>query len=120
MRSIDLTEYKLEIRTPPQDGQGAAGTQNVKYDVRGSLIEILFAPELQLTAKEILDRDDLARKIRDWSDNTLLLEEAEYEKLKSSVEVARGMGHNEVEFIRRVLNAEKIEVKPKVEAEASV
>jgi hypothetical protein len=112
MRQINLEDYVLEVKTQPS-GDGIAGTKEVKYDVRGSLIEVLFAPELQLNAREILDRDDLARKIKDCRDNNLLLEEAEYEKIKGAVETVRGMGRNEVEFIRRILKAEKVEVVAK-------
>mgnify|MGYP001619773014 FL=1 len=111
MRQIDLTEYELEIKIPPQDGK--PDTEKFRYDVRGSLIEVLFAPELQLKARDILDRDDLARKIRDWKNNLLILEEAEFEKLKHAIENAGGLGRNEIQLIRRILEAPQVEVEVK-------
>lgn len=111
MREINLAQYEVQARAVPQDGKGTTLDKTFKYDVRGSLIEILFAPELGLKALEVLARDDLARKIRDWPDETLLLEDAEYEKVKSAIENVTGLGRDEIELIRRVLNASKVEVK---------
>lgn len=120
MRSINLTRYTLVISP---DGQKEplkcpkCGTEVEKpaelpvYDVKGSLIEVLFAPDLRLAALETLERDDLARKIKDWPDDTLLLEETEYQKVKSGLESLRGFGRNDVEFIRRVEQAPEVAVK---------
>lgn len=80
------------------------------YDLRGSIIEILFHPNLQLGAKDLLDRDTLARRIKDWPDNDLLLEEEEYKKVLAGLEVLRGLQRHDVQFVRRVLDAPKVEV----------
>ncbi len=120
MRSIDLTRYPLVISP---DGQKEplkcpkCGTEVEKpielpeYDVKSTLIEVLFAPDLRLAALETLERDDLAHKIKDWPDNTLLLEEADYQKVKAGLESLRGFGRNDVEFIRRVEKAPEVAVK---------
>lgn len=120
MRSLSLTRYTVAVHP---DGQreplkcpkcGAAVEQPDKlpeYDVRGSIVEILFAREQQLTATETLERDKLAHKILDWPDETLLLEEAEYAKVKQSLEALRGFTRNDVEFIRRINGAPEVSVK---------
>lgn len=109
MRRINLENYKVSARNP--DGKDI----EVPYDVKNSMIEILFSRDLQLSAREALNRDDLARKIRDCSDGSLLLEEGDYAKLEKAVETIKGFGRADVEFCRRVLDAKRIEVEEKKE-----
>lgn len=97
----------------------ANSAADIDYDVRNSLIEVLFAPNQGLSARDILDRDDLARKIRDWPDATLLLEDTEYDKVKQALESVTGFGRNDVEFVRRIFQASKVEVKGKAKEDAS-
>ena len=91
----------------------ARAEQALDYDVRGSLVEILFHPGLELRAKDLLDRDTLARKINDWPGADLLLEEDEYRKVVAGLEAVRGLGRNDVEFVRRVHQAPQAEVEAK-------
>jgi len=83
------------------------------YDIKESLINVLFNRNLELQAREALDRDDLAKKIRDCKDGEILLEENEFEKIKQGVNKVKGYTQNDVEFIRRVLRCERIEVEEK-------
>ncbi len=85
--------------------------KEIDYDVKNSLIEVLFAPNQGLGARDILDRDDLARLIRDWPDAVLLLEDAQYDKIKQAADSVRGFTRNDVEFLRRVLQAPKVDLK---------
>lgn len=107
MRQISLISYTVKARD--QTGKDI----EVPYDVRGSMIEILFSRELQLSAREALIRDDLAHKIKDCSDGTILLEEAEYSKLEKAVDTIKGFGRSDVEFVRRVLEAKRVDVEKK-------
>jgi len=107
MRQINLENYRVKVRDP----QGNDG--EVLYDVRNSMIEVLFSRDLQLSAREALNRDDLARKIRDSSDGSILLEEGEYSKLEKAVDTIKGFGRADVEFVRRILNAPQVEVEAK-------
>lgn len=120
MRSLDLTRYPLEVS--PDGHQETLKCPNCgteverplvppEYDVRNTMIEVLFSPDLHLTAVEALARDDLAHKIKDCPDNTLLLEEAEYQKLKQGLEATRGFSRNDIEFIRRIEKAPEVAVK---------
>ena len=138
MRRIDLTPYK--IASPPTNGKSeeklsqllalpeetpkaktdlpaspakAEADASVDYDVRGSIVEILFHPDLQLGAKALLDRDTLARKVNDWPDNDLLLEETDYKKVLAALEVLKGLTRQDVEFVSRVLNAPEVAVEVK-------
>ena len=106
MRKINLENYMLEARNEKNE------IVNMPYDVKGSLIGVLFHPELKLSGRELLLRDKLANKIND-TESEILLEETDYSKVKLAVESINGYTRNDVEFVRRVLEAEEIEVKEK-------
>lgn len=97
MKKIDVSPYN----TLGEDGD--------EYDVKEAIVAVAFNTEQRLSATELLKRDDLARKVL-ASDNTLLLEEAEYSMLKKSFDMIAGFQRNDVEFVRRILNAETVEV----------
>jgi hypothetical protein len=88
-------------------------TKAAIYDVKGSVIEILFHQDLDLHANEVMEREDLARKIRNCPDGKILLEEVEWIHLRQAVETVPRLGRQEVEFIRRIQNAPKVEVEAK-------
>ncbi len=110
MRQINIEPYKVNINPEEQ----------IDYDVRGSLLEILFHPDLLLGAKDILNRDTLARKIEAWPDFNLLLEEEEYKKVVAGVNALKGLTRRDVEFARRVIDAPPVEVQVKVGGHASL
>lgn len=103
MRKLDLTDYMVRV-------QNEHGVTEVPYSVRDSVIAVLFHPELKLNARQVLYRDDLARKIRD-ADGHILLEELEYTQIRHSVENVTGFTENDVGFIRRVFDAPEVAVK---------
>jgi len=107
MRQIDLSNYTVRVRN--EQGEWV----DLPYETKDSMIELLFARDLQLSGAELLDRDDLARKIRDCADGHILLEEEEWKKLFTSVNTVKGLGRPDVEFVRRILEAPKVEVEPK-------
>lgn len=107
MRKIDLSDYSAHVR----DEKGE--WTDLPYEVKDSMVEILMARELQLSGRELLSRDDLARKIRNCANSNVLLEEEEWNKIVTAVETVKGLGRTDVEFVRRVLEAEKIEVEAK-------
>ncbi len=102
MRKILISDYKVI-----QDGK------ELPYPMREALAEVLFHPDLKLRALDLLKRDDLARKILNQSESHILLEDSEYSLIKSAVDVVQGFTRNDVEFVRRVLNAESVEVMEK-------
>lgn len=104
MRAINLENYTVSVRQ--QVESGAIEEKEVAYEMRKSLIMVLFGQQ-GLGALEILDRDDLAREIRD-AGKVLEIEEAPYEKLVTAVKAFTGYTQNDVELVRRVVGAVKL------------
>ncbi len=107
MRKVNLKPYDVPLTG--QDGK----QKSVPYSVVNSLASLLFSPAVQITGRDILRQGALAKQIEDAEDEgEVLLEEEEYNRLKQAVEAFKGYGRSEVELVRRVLEAEKVEVKP--------
>lgn len=107
MRQINLTNYSVRLR----DETGEY--KDEPYEVKDALVEILFARCLGLSGAEILKRDDLAHKIMDCADGKVLLEEEEWNKFVTAVNTVKGLGRTDVELVRRIIEAPKIEVEEK-------
>lgn len=105
MRKIDLTPYEFK-------GTGPDGKEAIipAFNVKGSIVNALYHPELRLGARVLLDNDRLAQKI-DKCDGSVLLEESEYEQVKSAFEKITGFERIDVELVRRVLEAPEVSVK---------
>lgn len=101
---LDLSRYE----TTQRDEKGDVAM----YDCRTSLVTLLFHPALELNASQVLDASDLARKVRDAGD-TLLVTPEEYDRVTASVNAAVGYGEHDVEFVRRMMNVEDVEVEEK-------
>ena len=97
MKTLDVSDYMVLVDET---------AKYVPYAVRPSLIALLFA-QRDLDAVALLDRDDLARKIRDVADDTLVLEDAEFAKLVTAVKTFKGYTKNDVTLVRRILDASK-------------
>lgn len=115
MRKLDLTAYEITVNTPE-------GLKTMPYDMIQSLGVVLFNPQRQLGALELLSAYDLMKNIRAQAENSkqadpnyvyALLEEAEFAQLEDAVKQAKGYNEHDVEFVRRVLNAPKIDIAPK-------
>lgn len=95
MRKISLIPYRVK--------EGA-------YDVRASLVDILFA--LKLGAQDLVEHDRIARKIETAENNEIILEEDEFEIIKFCINSFQtGFSRNDLEFVNRVMDAEEITVK---------
>ena len=105
MRKINLKDYTVEVRTPQ-------GVEQVNYEVKTSIINLLFHPDLKLNAVALLEQNKLAEKIL-ATEHKIMVEEAEYSKIKQAVNVITGLGKNDVELVQRVLWAEEISVVEK-------
>lgn len=120
MRQIDVTDYTVSLPNPKAgekrpDGSLEPEKTVLPYQVKNSLIDLLFARELELSGTEILERDELAHKIDGCSDGNLLLEEGEWNKLVTAINTVKGLGRPDVEFVHRIIEAEKVEVEVKSE-----
>ncbi|MFH2095498.1 MAG: hypothetical protein ABIJ16_07330 [Bacteroidota bacterium] len=105
MRKINLKDYTVEVRMQQ-------GVEQVNYEVKTSIVNLLFHPDLKLNAVALLEQNKLAEKIL-ATEQEILLEEAEYGKVKQAVGVVTGLGKNDVELVKRVLEAEEISVVEK-------
>lgn len=118
MRQIDITDYTVPLPNPKageehKDGSVEPMMVVIPYHFKESMIELLFARANELNGMELVERDKLAHKIYDCSDGTVMLEEAEWNKFYNALETVKGLGRTDVEFCRRILEAEKIEVEAK-------
>lgn len=107
MRKLNIANYQIEIFGDDDK------LINSPYEFKHSLINVLFHPSLQLGAMELLDRDKLAQKILNCNGDSLLLEDAEYGKIRSALEEIRGFARADVEFVKRIMEAEQVEVTEK-------
>lgn len=103
MKKINLKDYTVEIKTPN-------GIEVTDYEVKTSIIGLLFQPALGLTGVEVLEQNRLAEKILQHENDEILLENAEYDKIKQAVDVTKGFGRNDVELVRRIFEAEDVSV----------
>lgn len=109
MRKITLEPYQIKVRTTD-------GEKEITYGIRESFVEILFNPGLKLGGAALLKQNELAEKIMK-ADDTILLEEEEYQRVKIAIETVEGLGKNDVEFVRRILEAQEISVQEKQDRE---
>lgn len=99
MKKIDVTDYIVK-----------AGLQELPYKMRDSLVDVLTNRQLKLNGAELLRRNALCMKILDCDKDFFLMEEADYMKLKSSAETLEGFGREDMEFVRRIFEAEDVSV----------
>jgi hypothetical protein len=102
MRKIPVTDYTVSIHG-----------QDQTYPMREALAEVLFHPALAIVALDLLKRDDLARRILGETEDVVLLEEAEYAMVKAAVNKVDTFTRTDVEFVRRVLDAQMVTVMEK-------
>jgi len=80
-----------------------------EMDPKSWLRRYLTAPAAQHTAEELLAVMDVVGKIRAAEDH-VLLEESDWKKCCGILNKIRGYGLGDVEIVRRVLEAPKVEV----------
>lgn len=85
---------------------------DIPYIMKDSMVELLFSRDLNISGPELLERDDLARKIM-AADGHVLLEEAEWGKLNDACANLSHFGKPDIEMVRRVMKAEPVEVEEK-------
>lgn len=101
MRLIDISPYMVALGPEPD-------AKKEPFNVQYSLAEILFTD--RIAGVQLLKRDTLAQKILGFEgSDKILLEEEEYNQLKSCVEKYEGFGRIHVEFVRRVLEAPSVD-----------
>jgi len=104
MRKLNLENYSIPKRNERGEVDGA-----VPYQVKPSVIELLFSRQQGLNAVQLLERDELATKIHGYSGDTILLEDAEFVIIEKALDAVTGLGKEDVEFVKRIKQAEKID-----------
>jgi predicted AlkP superfamily phosphohydrolase/phosphomutase len=109
MRKIELQNYL--VNTPLEDGT----FKPKPYNVKESMVSCLLHPILKLTGRELLLRNKLATRIEEAEivegNGHILVEEEDYRKLRQAFETIEGFTKSDMELVRRVLEAEEIDVK---------
>lgn len=95
MKELDLTEYDVE---------------EIKIKPKIALGNVLFRPELRLSARDLLSQAALVEKIETAGDS-VLLEDAEYAKVKHAFETITGYGRADIPLVRRVMEAPDVSVE---------
>ncbi len=101
MRKLNLKNYQWKQKV-------LGGDMKVKeitapYQVKDSILNIMFLPALALRGAELVKQNVLAIKIEQAKDS-ILLEDEEYERLKKAAEAYPGQSRADVELIDRILN----------------
>lgn len=104
MRKIELQNYLVKLTR--ENGE----VESKPYNVKESIISCFLHPALKLTGRELLLRGKLTKRIEEAA-GSILIEEENYRKLKQAFERIEGFTRNDMELVRRVLEAEEIEVE---------
>ena len=113
MRKLNLKDYTVKVKAPDQINLGKVIDAEMPYYFKDSVLNLLFARELQLGGAELVKQNVLAMKLEQCKDDEILLEDAEYQRIKKAVDVYKGFTRNDVELVTRINEAEVVEVKSK-------
>ena len=110
---IDVRNYKVEVADRDAAGNPIMERGRMKmvrddFDVKGSLASILFNQELRLSVEETFEAKEVADKIRAAKDY-VLLDSKEMDRVRASYKVIKGIPEQQLEFFKRIRDAEEIE-----------
>lgn len=106
---INLSAYNFTARVR-EDETGTINERTMPFNVKDSLASILFHPELRLSVIDSFKAQDLANKIRKSGDD-VLVDSGEMDMIKRSYNVIKAPQEYELEFFRRIRDAEEVEVE---------
>jgi len=106
-RKIILISYDIEI----SDANGSI--KKIPYDIKRSIADIFLAPHLKLNGSSLIKNWKIAEKILGCEEDFILLTPEEFSILSSAIEVIDVFTKNDVEMIRRIQEAEVVEVEEK-------
>ena len=96
---------------PEKEIERLINSQYPEYDVKKNLTGIFLSRTLKLGGRQLLERHEIAKKIKDAKDE-VLLEDGEFEPIKQIFmsNIFKGLGEPDVEMVERIANAERVEV----------
>jgi len=102
MRKLDLRNYQFteKVRNPVT---GGVEEFTLPYNVKDSVLNILFLPDLRLQGAALIRQNILAIKIEQAGDE-VSLEEEEYQRVKVAAETYKAQCRADVGLIDRILN----------------
>ena len=113
MRKLNLAPYLVRGGVNPATGEDVFQQYNVKRTIGTIMMASGEATTQRLSMGELLKRYDVARKIADCENDSIIIEEAEYALVRAGFEAFRGYSQNEVELCRRINEADEVEVTEK-------
>lgn len=105
-KKIDLSRYETALRDE--------SAIPAMYDVRATLLNLLFHPDLNLSAVDTLSRQKLGHSIRHDESDVLLVSPEDHAKIQAAVEAWKGYSERDIEFLRRVIEAPEVDVDEQV------
>ncbi len=102
MRNLNLRNYQVteKVQNPVT---GGVKEYELPFNVKDSILNILFLPSLKLAGAALVKQNVLAMKIEKCEDEILLTED-EYQKVLMAANIYTAQGRADVELIDRILN----------------
>jgi len=113
MRKLKIADYMVKIRVPDQMNPGQVIEGEYPFHAKDSILNLMFNPDLKLSGADTIRQNVLAMKIEACQDDEIMLEDEEYLRVKKAFDIFRGFNRNDVELIRRIEEAEVVEVEEK-------
>ena len=85
--------------------------KEIDFNVKDNIAEIIFS--IKHGGREFLKDCALAHKIEECEEDFILLEDAEYKKIVTAVDKWNNWQKNHEEFVKRIYEAEDVEVTEK-------
>lgn len=108
MRRLDLTPYRSHLDQVDADTGKPTG-HKLEIQVQPSLVELLFAANPR-DPLDFLKKAKFAERLEAHTQPTITVEEHEWEWLDAGLRAAHVKDRQFVELVRRVVEAEKVEV----------
>lgn len=109
MRKLNVADYMVKIKVPDLMDPAKTIEGEHPYRVKDSILNIMFSPELQLTGAELVKQNVLAMKLESCKEDTILLEDEEWARIKRAFDAFKGFNRNAVELVTRINEAEVVE-----------
>ncbi len=102
MRRLNLENYQVteKVRNPVT---GGVQEFTLPYNVKDSILNILFLPSLKLQGAMLVKQNVLAMKI-EQAGAEIMLEEEEYQRVLAAANAYQAQSRADVQLIDRILN----------------
>lgn len=108
MRKVNLADYEVTKKALDPAHPEKFVEYSLPYQVKDTILNLMFTRELQLNSAELVKQNALALKIEACKEPVILLENAEWERLKKAIEVFKGFHRDDTELVSRILEAEEL------------